>query len=98
MSGPTKASALSEALGQWIGANLFAVIAIIAAGAQGWASITALQEKVERNQAAIMARLDAIEARQVNNADALSCTVRTLDRLQDRAGIAAPCKLAEAIR
>lgn len=94
MNAPTKPNALVE----WLAANLVAVLGFFAVVGMSYATLAETRSKVDDNQRVIMARLDAIEARQVNNANALSCTVRTLDRLQDRAGIAAPCSMVEAIR
>lgn len=88
----------ANGLGEWLSGNIVPLLSIAAVAGMSYASLAETRSKVDENQRVIMARLDAIEQRQVNNANALTCAVRTVDRLSDRAGVQAPCNMAGAIR
>ncbi len=91
MSQPTKSNALSD----WIAQNLWAILSITAMVGTGWASIGALQTRVDENQRAIIQRLDSIDARLTRQDVARTCMIRNIDRLADRSGVALPCEGGE---
>ncbi len=55
--------------------------------------ISALEQDVKDNQAAIIERLDALDAAMRQNATGSQCQIRNIEKLNDRVGVVPSCQM-----